>query len=100
MASIEDYLDLLDISVCYELDCERKSLVEFDGVSAPVETGDREFYGWSLSQSCDGYNVVLTQDTPGDTKELNLEEFADRLETGEFIPTKRMKNGYLEADLK
>jgi len=98
MVSIEEYLELLDLPNRYELDGVRKSLADFDGVSVPQDTGDREFYGWRLKQEENRYRVVLSQDTPGDRRELGLDEFANRLETGEFIPTIRTDQGYKEVD--
>lgn len=98
MASIEEYLELLDLPDRYELDGERKPLADFDGVSVPQETGDREFYSWRLWRGNDRYRVVLSPDTPGEVRKLDLDEFAERLETGEFIPTIRTDHGYREAE--
>lgn len=100
VVSIEDYLELLDLPHSYEVEGEEVALGEFDGVSVPVETGDREFYSWRLQEESDQYSVVLSQNTPGDLKELGLEEVAERLETGEFIPTIRTDEEYREADLE
>lgn len=98
MAEIEDYLRLLDLPYGLELQGERASLTDFDGVSVPVETGDREFYEWRLREQEDGYCVVLSQDTPGEVIEVGLEGFADKLESREYVPTARSNDRYLLGD--
>lgn len=98
MESIDEYLEEIDESFSYRVNGDEACLTDFDGVAVPTEGGDEVFLGWKLDYR-DGSRVVLSEDTPGMVKELELKELKDRLLSERYTPVQRVESGYRKAEI-